>query len=88
VTESAIQQQIMDYLKREGWDVVRQTHVYPSGTPDLYSCKDGRVIWWEVKSKYQSGSHLQLHRIEQKRKSGVEAYVVYSLDEVKEHIDK
>lgn len=84
--ESKIQAEIKQYLKKMGWLVLKIIQLSENGFPDLYSFKEGRTIWWEVKRPGQLASPLQLLRIQMLRDAGMESYVVDSLESVKKHI--
>ena len=47
------------------------------GVPDLIACVNGYSLWIEVKAQSGHPSELQLYNIEQIRKAGGFAYVVY-----------
>jgi Holliday junction resolvase len=81
--ESIIQGKIRALLINEGFYVVKLINTSKPGIPDLMAIKDGRVIFFEVKSAGGKVSKLQEHQMEQLREIGVEAYVVRSTVEVK-----
>lgn len=47
------------------------------GVPDILACVNGYFVGIEVKAQSGHPSELQLHNVEQIRKSGGFAYVVY-----------
>ena len=49
----------------------------PSGIPDILACVGGEFLGIEVKSQNGHPSALQIHHIEQIRKAGGCAFVVY-----------
>lgn len=77
--EKNFENKIKDYLKDKGCYCVKffansYTRV---GVPDLIACVNGYSVWLEVKAQDGHPSDLQLYNIEQIRKSGGFAYVVY-----------
>lgn len=84
--ESKIQSSIRNYLKKEGWLVVKLISTSQNGIPDLMCIKDGRVVFFEVKQpgKKVILGGLQEYMIAELIRKGVEAYEVHSVNEVKE----
>ena len=87
MTEQAIQRVIIKYLKTISY-VVKIISASKSGIPDLLICYKGRFIAFEVKTpdKKSNASDLQQHNINEIIKNGGLAYVVWSLEQVKEII--
>lgn len=81
--ESILQGRIRAFLINNGWFVVKLINCSKPGMPDLLCIKDGKVIFFEVKYANGKPTKLQLHTIETLRNAGVEAHVVWTLDEVK-----
>lgn len=84
--ESKIQSSIRNYLKKEGWLVVKLISTSKNGIPDLMCIKDGRVVFFEVKQPGEKviPEGLQEYMIAELIRKGVEAYEVHSVNEVKE----
>lgn len=62
----------------------------PSGIPDILACVNGEFLGIEVKSKNGHSSALQIHHIEQIRKAGGQAFVVYpsGFDQLVDLVDR
>lgn len=60
----------------------------PKGFSDLFAIKDGKVFFFEVKVGKNKPSAEQINFIEQMRKRGCLAEVVYSLEDVFSCINK
>jgi len=69
--ESAIQKQILDWLKAEKYWVFKSIVANKSGIPDIIALKDGVMYGIEVKAKG--------------KKSRVSELQQYHLDEIEEH---
>jgi hypothetical protein len=89
--ESKIQRKIIDYINTIGY-CVKIISANKSGEPDIIACipnLSGRGIFYafEVKNVYGGiTSDLQLYKIDKINNSGGFAYVVNSLEKVKEII--
>ena len=59
------------------------------GTPDILACVNGYFVAVEVKAENGKPSELQLHHIEQIKKAGGVAYILYPKDfeDFKEHME-
>lgn len=86
--ESILQGRIRVHLINEGWFVVKLINTSKPGMPDLMAIKDGKVIFFEVKTDKGRVSKLQEHHIEGLNNMGVPAHVVRSVKEVKEICSK
>jgi len=82
--ESLIQGAIRAHLINEGWFVVKLINTSKPGMPDLMAIKDGKVIFFEVKTDKGRVSKLQEHHIEGLNNMGVPAHVVRSVTQVKD----
>jgi Holliday junction resolvase len=82
--ESLIQGAIRAHLINEGWFVVKLINTSKPGMPDLMAIKDGKVIFFEVKTDKGRVSKLQEHHIEGLNAMGVTAHVVRSVSQVKD----
>ena len=97
MTEHDLQNTIRLELAKQGWVTFRvnvgkvKMHDgrwfdtgLPPGFSDLMALKEGRTVFIEVKAKKGKPSKVQLNFIEQMKKNGFSAGVVYSLEDVKE----
>jgi Holliday junction resolvase len=82
--ESILQGKIRAHLITEGWFVVKLINTSKPGMPDLMAIKDGKVIFFEVKTDKGRVSKLQEHHIEGLNNMGVSAHVVRSVSQVKD----
>jgi len=80
--ESKIQSKSIKRLKQSGWEVVRNTHVTPSGWPDVTCYKKGKIIFIEFKAPGKKPTELQTYRHEQLRKQGFTVHVVDNPDSI------
>ena len=98
MSETEIQKQIIDFLKKKGWLVFRMNaglvkkgsytfHMAPKGTPDLMAVGPDRLLWIEVKAGKKQPEPEQLEMHKQLRDLGEEVIVVWSLDERKVYLD-
>lgn len=83
--ESAIQKKIIDLLEMNGYWTVKVIQANKSGTPDVLAAepKTGLFTAFEVKKPGGKPSKLQLHQLDQIRRTGARGYVVESVEEVK-----
>ena len=82
--ESLIQGAIRAHLINEGWFVVKLINTSKPGMPDLMAIKDGKVVFFEVKTDKGRVSKLQEYHIEGLNNMGVPAHVVRSVSQVKD----
>lgn len=90
-SEKSIIDAIRAYLKKIGaWDVKTHGGSYGrAGIPDLLVCYKGLFFAFEVKKpKVGKVTRLQELEIERINKAGGHAYVVTSVDQVKERIEQ
>jgi Holliday junction resolvase len=80
--ESKIQSRILKGLKEAGIYAHKNIATNRSGIPDIIACVDGAYVALEVKSPGGKPTELQLYNIEQIRKSGGIAEIVYSWEDV------
>ena len=80
--EKAFENKIKAYLKQQGaWHVKYFANAYTrSGIPDLICCVNGKFLAIEVKAEHGRVSELQNYQIEQIKKSGGRALIVYPKD--------
>lgn len=85
--EQSIQSKIIKYLNTKGY-VIKVIEGSRSGIPDIIASIGGRFYAFEVKrSEKEQPSELQNLNINKIKESGGEAYVVHSLDQVKEILE-
>lgn len=95
MTEHDLQNLIRIELSKKGWITFRinvgkvKMHDgrwfdtgLPPGFSDLMALKNGRTIFIEVKAKKGKPSKVQLNFIEQMKKNGFVAGIVYSMEDV------
>lgn len=80
--ESVIQSQVIKYLEKIGWYVVKIIQTNKNGWPDLQAHKDGITIFVEVKSEKGKVSQLQQYRHKQLSDAGFKVLVIYSLKQI------
>ena len=81
--ESTIQREIVLYLERCGWYVIKILQCNKNGTPDLMAIRESKTIFVECKRKGQKARPLQAYRIQELINHGVTAFVAHSIEEVK-----
>lgn len=84
--ESKLQKKIIERVKRAGYYVVKTVLSNRSGVPDLLFCAKGRFYGIEIKEPGKLPSELQKYNIEQIRRAGGYADVVYSVEQIDELI--
>jgi Holliday junction resolvase len=84
MTESQIQKEIIDYLKAQGYYVIKVVVANVSGVPDILFCKHGKFCAVEVKKKGGKVSELQKVHLNLIKQSGGKAIVAYHLYDVME----
>ena len=80
--ESQIQSQIIHWLEKEGWLVVKIIQTNKNGWPDLQIHKLGVTIFIEVKSENGIVSELQKYRHKQLTEAGFFVFITKSLKEL------
>lgn len=88
-SEKVFENKIKAYLKSIGAYFIK-THgdrFSKIGTPDIISCVNGYFVAVEVKAENGKPSQLQLHHIEQIKKAGGVAYILYPKDFEKFKLD-
>lgn len=82
--ESVIQKEILDYLKQQGYYVIKVVVGNVSGIPDILFCKNGEFCAVEVKAtgKKKQVTELQKMHIEMIHASGGKAIVADCLWDV------
>lgn len=74
MTESQIQSNIIERLRRQGWWVTKIIQTSTNGIPDVMAIRGGRVVFIEVKRPGQKPTPLQVYRQKQLQEQGVEVY--------------
>lgn len=83
--ESEIQAQILRWLREHGIFAFKVAMASPNGIPDVICCFDGKFIALEIKRNERSRvAPLQWRRKDDIESAGGEAYIVWSVDMVKE----
>lgn len=77
--EKVFEMKIKRYLKERGcYSVKFFANSYTKvGVPDILACVKGHFVGIEVKAQNGHPSELQLHNVEQIKKAGGLAYIVY-----------
>jgi len=77
--EKTFETKIKNYLKAEGAYFVKYfaNGFTKKGIPDILACINGYFIGIEVKADSGHPSELQIHNVEEIRKSGGFAFIVY-----------
>lgn len=87
--EARLQNEIKKWLQSQGFwvDIKTQTIFEQAGVPDLIAVRDGKAIFFEVKSnKTSTVRPVQEVQIERIKATGTPAFVVWSLKQVEEYI--
>ena len=82
--ESALQRQIIAYLRGQGAYVFKVvgSPLQQRGTPDLLVCWQGKFIALEIKAPGEKATLLQDHEIHKIREAGGQGLVVQSIEDV------
>lgn len=80
--ESQIQSEIIHWLEKEGWLVVKIIQTNKNGWPDLQIHKLGVTIFIEVKSDKGVVSELQHYRHKQLTEAGFFVFITKSLKDL------
>lgn len=83
ILERKIQKQIIDYLKKDNWIVIKTIRLNDSGYPDIFAFRNGKTLFIEVKSEKGVLSELQKHRINKLQQQGFEVLVSNSFESFK-----
>lgn len=85
-SESKIQKEIIDYLEKQGYYVIKIVRANKIGVADLAVCVDGKYIAIEVKAegKKRNVTTLQEFHLDLVQKSGGKAFVADSVWDVME----
>lgn len=82
--ESQIQSQIIHWLEKEGWLVVKIIQTNKNGWPDLQIHKLGITMFIEVKSENGKVTELQKYRHKQLIEEGFFVFITKSLKELQD----
>lgn len=83
--ESYEQAKIIKYLTSLGWYVIKVIVASKKGVPDIICCDTEGMFWaFECKVGKNKASPLQVYNVETINKCNGRAYVVYSLQQVKD----
>jgi Holliday junction resolvase-like predicted endonuclease len=86
MTEQAIQNSIVSYLKKQGYLVYKLITVSEAGVPDLIIHKQSHTFYIEVKKKGGRLSPIQKYQIAKLRKTGIDVIITDNLQEIKDYI--
>lgn len=87
MAEQDIQTKIIKYLNSEGFYVVKVVSATKAGVPDILCCIYGQFVAFEVKANAtKKPTPLQEYNLDKIRECGGEAFVVHSLEQVKDII--
>lgn len=83
-SEQQIQKEIVDYLEKNNYYVVKVVRANKSGVPDILFCKNGKFCAVEVKAKGKKSkvTELQKHHLFLIQSSGGKAIVADDLFDV------
>ena len=84
--ESQIQSQIIHWLEKEGWLVVKIIQTNKNGWPDLQLHKFGVTVFVEVKSERGKVSELQKYRHQQLIDEGFFVIITKSLKDLQHEL--
>lgn len=89
--EARIQRSIQGEIRARGGYCIKihGSPLMPEGTPDILACYKGYFLGFEVKTPATKDevSPAQSLRLQQIRMAGGGAYVVYTVEQVKRHLD-
>ncbi len=88
MSERTITNAIMRYLKTlDGWCMkIHGSSMQMSGVPDILYVEFGRAFWFEVKRPNGNATKLQRHRLQELQQAGCGAWVVNSVQDVKDKL--
>lgn len=84
--ESAIQSEILLYLKAKGYKAVNTMQLSKSGNADIIACCKGRYVEIEVKQVGKKSRELQLVKANETLEAGGLWLEAHSLNEVKQFL--
>ncbi len=88
--EKTIENQIKKWLDSQGywWMKVHGDMFQKSGIPDILACINGKFVGIEVKRPGGVMSELQKYNIEKIQAAGGVAFVAYSVEDVRNNLDR
>ena len=97
-TEHELQNKIISYLQYKHYKVLRMnsgairslgsngktfmTRLQEPGTPDLLALKDGKAIFFEIKTPKNHPTTLQKMKMDELERYGCHCFVIHSLEEM------
>lgn len=84
--EKDIQREIITYLEKDDWYVIKLMQTNKNGIPDLVCLKQGQTIFIEVKRPNGILSDLQKYRLHQLSDIGYHCFVITSLNQLKNEL--
>jgi len=86
--ESVIQSKIITYAKKNGFTVLKVVKCNITGYPDITLFRNGKTIFVEVKTETGKQSEIQKYVQKQLESQGFEYYLVRSLENFREILNK
>lgn len=85
--ESKIQSYLIRELKKKGWFVRKIARTNSPGDPDLFTFKEGRVVWIEIKKSGRIADPLQEYKRKEIVSYGMESIVIAGIEEAYMYIN-
>lgn len=79
--ESKIQSYLIRELKKRGWFVRKIARTNSPGDPDIFTYKEGRVVWIETKKSGRKADPLQEYKRREIMSHGMESIVIAGIEE-------
>jgi Holliday junction resolvase len=83
--ESEIQYKIINFLKKEGWFVVKIIRANITGISDIICFKNGVSVFVEVKNEIGKQSEVQKYVQKQIEQQGFKYILARSIEDIKNH---
>lgn len=88
MSEQRVQGQIIKWLESNGYWVVKTIQCNKNGVPDILACSPtGGFVAIEVKFGNGKPSKLQEYNLAKIKEKGGQAFLAWSLQEVKDYVD-
>lgn len=84
--ESKIQSYLIRELKKRGWFVRKIARTNSPGDPDIFTYKNGRVVWIETKKSGRIADPLQEYKRKEIVSYGMESIVLAGIDEAYRYV--
>lgn len=84
--ESKIQSYLIRELKKKGWFVRKIARTNSPGDPDIFTYKDGCVVWIETKKSGRIADPLQEYKRKEIVSYGMESIVIAGIEEAYNYI--